>query len=105
MDGLGMDLKLQEINWDGSKTITELECILVDQKEVPCSSGLKFTDEEAINLARRAGWIISFYNLEKLDHQDVYVDWVAKNGAQPKLQYFANCLLKLEETRSGKMAI
>ena len=96
---------MQEIKWEGGKTINELDWVLLDRKRVPCSTDLRFTDEEAVKLTRRTGWIISFSKLEELEHQAVYGDWVAKNEAQPKLQYFANCLLKLEETRSGKKVV
>ena len=97
----GKDEKLQEVTWDGRNT-DGLDTVLVATKRVPCAPGLRFTDQEAVKLSRRCGWILGFGKVEELDRQGVYLDWVPKSAMEPKLNFFANCLLKLEEQRSSE---
>ena len=96
---MGKEPKQQEISWDG-EAMDELDTVLVKGKRVPCSPGLRFTDEEAIKLSRRSGWIFGFGKIEDLDCQGLYLDWVTKAAMEPRLHYFANSLLKLEEGRT-----
>ena len=100
--GWGTNPEVQEIKWVPTRDPGTLETVLVDSQRVVCSPGLRFTDEEAIKLSQRSGWILSFAKVQELEHQGVFIDWVLKAAAEPKLQYFTNCLLKLEEKRSNE---
>ena len=79
--------------------------VLVNGKKVIAAPGLRFGDEKALALARRNGWIIGWSKLEDLQHAGVFVDWISKEGMEPKLKHFTNSLLKLEETRLGSTKI
>ena len=91
----------QEIEWGTSGTQEEMDYVMVNGKKVKSAPGLRFLDEKGLTVAKRCGWIIGWGKLEDLNASNVAMDWVTKNGAEPKLQHFANNLLQLEEARLG----
>ena len=61
--GLG---KIQEIEWNTSKSSGEMDVVLVKSKRVKCAPGLRFSDEAAVSVAKQAGWILSWSKIEAL---------------------------------------
>ena len=93
--------RLQEIEWNTSGASEEMDFVLVNGRRVKSAPGLRFSDDRGLSIAKRSGWIIGWGKLEDLNRSNVRMDWVSKAGIEPKLHFFANCLLKLEEERRG----
>ena len=95
------DKPLQEIFWSTSEIKEDVDTVMVKGRRVKSAPGLRFSDADGLAVAKRSGWIMSFGKMQDLDLSDVYLDWMSKSGIEPKLNFFTNCLLKLEETRTG----
>ena len=95
--------RVQEVIWDIDPNVSNnLDTVLVNGKKVLCAPGLRFADSLAVKMGIKSGWILSFAKLEDLDQTNVYLDWIEKSAMEPKLKFFANCLLKLQESRTGE---
>ena len=92
--------RVQEVKWDIDPNVsTNLDTVLVNGKTAACAPGLRFSDELAIKMSRRSGWILSFAKLEDLDTSNTFMDWISKSSMDKKLAHFANSLLKLQGKR------
>ena len=95
--------RVQEVKWDVDPNVsTNLDTVLVNGKKVICAPGLRFSDENAIKMSRRTGWILSFAKLEELDQGNTFLDWISKSAMDKKMQHFANSLLQLQGKRMSE---
>lgn len=92
--------RVQAVKWDIDPNVsTNLDYVLVDGKKVICAPGLRFSDESAIKMSRKTGWILSFAKLEELDQSNTFLDWISNSAMDKKMQHFANSLLQLQGKR------